>query len=157
MASLLRYTAILATVSLLLFLMACTVRVTATPVPTETPAPIKHSTSVPPTRIPLPDPGLSNSEIVAAITQYPEIIDAAINERGNQVSLVLIVHPLTNESRGKELGDNFVRMFKSFSDDEAPGSSIGTGKYDYLIGVYYPNKKKVAQGTKSRVAQRISW
>ena len=73
------------------------------------------------------------------------------------MSLVLIVHPITNESHAKQLGDSFVRMFKSLSDDDSPGSSIGRGKYDYLIGVYYPNEKRVAQGAKSRTSSRISW
>ena len=157
MTSFLRLTTILATATLLLLLVACTVRVTATPSPAETPAPIKRVISVPPTRIALPDPGLSNSEIVATMKQNPGVLDAAISERGNQISLVLIVHPITNEGGARQLGDSFVRMFKSLSDDDSPGSSIGRGKYDYLIGVYYPNEKRVAQGAKSRTSSRISW
>ena len=157
MTSFLRWTTILATATLILLLMACTVRVTATPSPTETPTPIKRVISVPTTRIPLPDPGLSNAEIVEAIKQYPGVLDAAISKRGNQVSLVLVVHSATNESNARQLGDNYVRMFKSLSDDDSPGSSIGRGKYDYLIGVYYSNEKKVAQGAKSRASDRISW
>ena len=163
MTSFLRWTTILATVTLLLLLVACTVRVTATPSPTampsptKTPVPIKRVISVPPTRIALPDPGVSNATIIATMKQNPGVLDAAISQQGERVSLVLIVHPLTNESGARQLGDNFVRMFKSLSDDEAPGRSIGTGKYDYLIGVYYPNENKVAQGAKSRVAQGVSW
>ena len=157
MTSFLRYTAILATATLLLLLVACTVRVTATPGPTKTPVPIKRVISVPPTRIALPDPGVSNATIIATMKQNPGVLDAAISQQGERVSLVLIVDPLTNESGARQLGDNFVRMFKSLSDDEPPGRSIGRGKYDYLIGVYYPNEKKVAQGAKSRASDRISW
>ena len=157
MTSFLRYTAILATVALLLLLVACTVRVTATPGPTKTPAPIKRVISVPPTRIALPDPGVSNATIIATMKQNPGVLDAAISQQGERVSLVLIVHPITNESRARQLGDNFVRLYKSLSDDEPPGRSIGRGKYDYLIGVYYPNEKRVAQGAKSRSSGRISW
>ena len=127
------------------------------PDPTPTRIPIKRTTYIPPTRIALPDPGLSNSEIVATMKQNPGVLDAAISERGNQISLVLIVHPITNEVGARQLGDSFVRMFKSLSDDDSPGSSIGKGKYDYLIGVYYPNEKRVAQGAKSRTSSRISW
>ena len=152
-----RWAAILATATLLLFLMACTVRVTATPSPTETPAPIKRVISIPPTRIALPDPGVSNATIIATMKQNPGVLDAAISQQGERVSLVLIVHPITNESRARQLGDNFVRLCKSLSDDEPPGRSIGRGKYDYLIGVYYPNEKKVALGAKSSVSDRISW
>ena len=55
------------------------------------------------------------------------------------------------------MGENFVRLCKTFIEDDSPGRTIGRGKYDYLIGVYYPNEKRVAQGAKSRVANRISW
>ena len=105
----------------------------------------------------LPDPGLSNSAIAETMKQNPGVLDAAVSKQGNQVSLVLIVVPLTNEGRAKQLGENFVRLFKSLSDDESPGRSIDRGKYDYLIGVYYPNEKKVVQGAKSRASDRISW
>ena len=119
--------------------------------------PIKRSPSVLPTRIALPDPGVSNATIIASVKQYPGVLDAAISQQGDQMSLVLVVHSATNESNARLLGDNFVRLCKSLSDDEPPGISIGRGKYDYLIGVYYPNEKKVAQGAKSRIADRITW
>ena len=127
------------------------------PEPAPTRIPIKRSPSVLPTRIALPDPGVSKATIIASVKQYPGVLDAAISQRGDQMSLVLIVHSATNESSARLLGDNFVRLYKSLSDDEPPGSSIGRGKYDYLIGVYYPNEKKVAQGAKSRASDRISW
>ena len=101
--------------------------------------------------------GLSNAEIVDQIKIYPEVRDAAITREGNQVSLVLIVGAATSIARAQELGENFVRMYKTFSDDTAPGSSIGTGKYDYVIGVYTPSEKTIVIGAKSRVASRISW
>ena len=153
-----RYISTLA-LGFLILVIACTYPTTAAPTPTPTrpPAPTSRVLSAPLTRLPLPAPGLSNSKIVAAMKQTPGVLDAAISEQGNQVSLVLIVGPLTSESRGKELGDNFVRLFKSLSDDESPGQSIGRGKYDYLIGVYYPNKDKLVQGAKSRASDRISW
>ena len=142
---------------LVLLSTACTTTVTATPEPTRTPIPIKRFSSVPSTRIPIVDPGLSNSEIVATVKQNPGVLDAAASKDGNQVSLVLIVRPLTNKSTAMQQGDNFVRLYKSLSDDESPGQSIGRGKYDYLIGIYYPNKDKLAQGAKSRASDRISW
>ena len=101
--------------------------------------------------------GFSNAEIVDQIKIYPEVRDAAITREGNQVSLVLVVGSATSITRAKELGENFVRMYKTFSDDDAPGSSIGTGKYDYVIGVYTPSEKPIVKGAKSRVASRISW
>ena len=94
---------------------------------------------------------------VASIRSYPEVKDAAISQDGNAISLVIVVGSATNPQRAQELGDNFVRMVKSQSQDTPPSKEIGTGIYDYLVGVYYPNEKQVAQGAKSRGAKRISW
>ena len=63
----------------------------------------------------------------------------------------------TSVDYARQLGDHFVRMLKSFSDDDPPGKTIGSGKYDYLIGVYYPNEKAITQGAKARFADRITW
>ena len=88
---------------------------------------------------------------------YDEVVDAATSKSGNSVSLVLIVRPSTSTTRAKQLGENFVRMYKSLSDDDPPGRSIGRGKYDYIIGVYYPNERPVARGAKARSSTQISW
>ena len=88
---------------------------------------------------------------------YPEVLDAAIVQEGDQFSLALIVHPSTSTQRAMELGENFMRIVKNLSPDTSPGRDIGRGTYDYVIGVYYPNEKKVAQGAKSRVSSKISW
>ncbi len=63
----------------------------------------------------------------------------------------------TNEDYARQLGDNFVRMVKAFSDDDPPGQTIGTGKYDYLISIYTSAEERVALGAKSRISDRISW
>ena len=83
--------------------------------------------------------------------------EAAIRQEGNEFSLVLIVNAAINEDHARQLGDNFVRMVKTFSDDDPPGQTIGTGKYDYLIGIYTATEEQVALGAKSRISDRISW
>ncbi len=95
--------------------------------------------------------------VVSSIKAYPEVRDAAITQKEDQLSLVLIVRSATNTQRAKELGENFVRLTKSLGPDKSPGKEIGKGTYDYVIGVYYPNEKQVALGAKSRGAERISW
>ena len=83
--------------------------------------------------------------------------DAAMTQEGNRISLVLIVDYAIDPDYARQLGDNFVRLAKTFTDDDSPGKAIGRGKYDYLIGIYYPNEKRIALGAKSRAADRISW
>ena len=40
--------------------------------------------------------------------------------------------------------DNSSPIAPQAGTDEPQGAEIGQGIYDYLIGVYYPNEKKVA-------------
>ena len=84
-------------------------------------------------------------------------MDAAISQDGRDLSLVLVVAYATNERYAKQLGENFVRMLKSLSQDDPPGQSIGTGIYNYLVGVYLPNGDRVALGAKARTSDRITW
>ena len=51
------------------------------------------------------------------------------------MDLVIIANAAINEEHAKELADSFVRMGKTFSEDESPGKEIGTGIYNYLVGV----------------------
>ena len=94
---------------------------------------------------------------MASVKAYPEVRDAAVSQKGDQLSLVLIVGFATNTQRAKTLGENFVRLTKSLGPDRSPGKEIGKGIFDYVIGVYYPDESQVVLGAKSRAAERISW
>ncbi len=95
--------------------------------------------------------------VISSIEGYPRVREAAISQDGNQLSLVIIVDYATDPNYAQELGDNFVRLAKSFLKDGVPGKQIGRGRYDYLIGVYHPNEQEVALGAKASSADRISW
>ena len=114
-----------------------------------------------PTPRPTATPTVSIADIrnvvISTIEGYPGVRDAAIDQDGKQLSLVIIVDYMTDPDYAKQMGDNFVRLAKSFLKDGAPGKQIGMGKYDYLIGVYYPDERKVALGAKASSADRISW
>ena len=124
---------------------------TQIPIPTAMPAP-----TAPPT---LPPPTVKDIEefLIPNIKSQPDVMDAAVAQDGDDISLVLIIGFATNESRAKELGENFVRITKSLMNDGAPGREIGKGKYNYLIGVYYPNEKTVALGAKAKTAGQLKW
>lgn len=105
-------------------------------------------------------PDITEFDKTIAINQikaYPEILDAAIGQDGNELSLVLIVEYGTSEELAKQLGDNFVRMVKTFGPEPAPGKIIGEGMFNYLVGVYYPNEELVAMGAKVSFATHITW
>ena len=122
------------------------VKVTLTPTPTTKPL----------VTIPIGQARAKNLAI-QSIKQQPLVLDAAISQDGNTFSLVLVVNRATNQTGARQLGDNFVRMLKTFSDDDNPGREIGQGKYDYLIGVYYSDRTQVALGAKAAGATRIRW
>lgn len=95
---------------------------------------------------------------IGVITGYDEVLDAAISQDGRDLSLVVIVGCATSEEVAKNLGDNFVRLVKTFGPELAPtGTEIGKGDFDYLVGVYCGNERKLAQGAKVRNAGNITW
>ena len=91
------------------------------------------------------------------ILEYARVRDASIQKEGRLISLVLIVDYATSEDYAKQLADNFVRMFKSLSDDDPPAKEIGRGIYDYLVGVYFPNESVLVLGGKVRASPHITW
>ena len=97
------------------------------------------------------------SMAINTIKGYPEVKDAAITQEKQKLSLVLVVTYATTEARGKKLGDNFVRLVKTFGPEKSPGKEIGKGEYDYLIGIYYANEKQLALGAKVSFSPRITW
>ena len=95
--------------------------------------------------------------VLSGIEGYPAVVDAAVSQEGTDINLVLIVSSSTSESEAKRLGENAVRMTKSLSQDVSPGKTLGKGIYSYLVSVYYPDERLVAQGAKVTFADRISW
>ena len=99
----------------------------------------------------------AKSMAIDGIKGYSGVRDAAINQDGKKLSLVIIVGYATSEDYSKEMGDNFVRMVKSFSQEPSPGKEIGKGDYDYLVGVYYPDETLVVMGAKASSSDHITW
>ena len=129
------------------------VRPTFTPTEVTTPTPTA-------TRRPS-RPTISNAKAqdlaIQSIKQEVLVLDAAIGQEGNRFSLALVVNQATNQFGARQLGERFVRMFKTFSDDTNPGTQIGTGKYDYIITVVYPDQSRIAVGAKASSSTGIRW
>ena len=95
--------------------------------------------------------------VISQIEGDPVVRDAAITQRGDDVSLVLVVGYATSEAKAKSLGDSFVRLTKSLIPDTPPGRMIGRGIYNYLVGIYYLNEERLAMGGKVAFSDRMSW
>ena len=96
--------------------------------------------------------------VLETIGASPGVLDAAISQDGEYISLVLVVGAATSEQYAKQLGENFVRQFKTMSQDDPPGNQVGTGIFNYAVKVVgSPGQKVIAQGAKVSFVDRISW
>lgn len=95
---------------------------------------------------------------MSSMMGYSGVVDASITQDGREISMVLIDRYATDIAYAGQLADSFVRMTKTLLQDGAPpGKDIGTGEYDYVIGVYYPDQDQIGLGAKSRGSSRITW
>ena len=94
---------------------------------------------------------------IETIKGYQGVIDAAISQNGKEVNLAIIVSDRTSEAYAKQLGENFLRLVKTYSKDSPPKKEIGKGIFHYLVGIYTPSKKLIVMGAKDGNATRISW
>jgi len=108
----------------------------------------------------IPPPELTQQQktfAIQTIMDYPEVRDADIIQEGKVLSLAIIVGYATSEERARQLGDNFVRLVKTFGPDSSPGKIIGQGTYDYLIAVATPDQRIIVQGAKVNSSDHITW
>ena len=72
--------------------------------------------------------------------------------------LYVIVNYAANEDYAKKIGDGFLRQIKGAAPGEiGPGKEVGKGVFEYLVGVFYPNEKRIVIGAKAPGAIRIYW
>lgn len=131
------------------------------------PGPTRASTGRQPTNTPSragsSQPGSSTLQAEAkqlaimTIEQEVEVIEAAIGQSGKDLSLALVVMPGTDRPRAQNLGDNFVRLVKTFGPEDPPSKEIGRGTFHYLITVATPDEKIIAQGAKVSFSPRLTW
>lgn len=86
-----------------------------------------------------------------------EVDEASISQDGKRLSLGLVVRPETTQDKALELGDNFLRLVKTFGPEAMPGKEIGSGTFDYMITVAYADGTTIAQGAKKSNATQITW
>ncbi len=136
-------------------------------VPTPTPVAPPPAPTTPPAPPPAVSPlALSPEQQAAAVAEIKKqdgVLDAAINPgqgtRG-RLDLIITVRDGTNETRARELGENFVRLVKDIGPDvDPPPDEIGAGHrgYNYLVRVNLPDGQAVALGDKRWDLTFIQW
>jgi hypothetical protein len=109
-----------------------------------------------PTRLPTDISESQESKVLRDITDYNEVVDATFVQEGISITLDLVVGEAIPLARAKELGIQYVRLFKIRSPDTQPGGLIGAGKFDYTITVSYPDEE-IARGIKPRLQSTVIW
>ncbi len=91
-----------------------------------------------------------------------EFLNATILQNGREVSLTLSIDCAESEEKAKTtarfLGEELLRMIKQFGPDSDPDrSGIGTGDFDYLVGVSCADGTTIANGVKPQDSAAIVW
>ena len=113
-------------------------------------------------------PNISQEAIQMAIdqiVQFEYVKDAAVTIKDKTISLAVVTSPLVSKNYAKDVGENFVRLFGTFTavadnDLEAPTNDSYGGIYEYydlLICVGTGADNIIVSGAKVTGAKRISW
>ena len=99
---------------------------------------------------------------IKAAGRNRELIDAAITQDRREVSLVLNIKCDPSEEKATKtarfLGEELLRMIKKIGPDSDPtNSEIGTGEFDYLVGVTCADGTSIAKGVKTSDSAGIVW
>ena len=127
---------------------------TPTPPPTIS-SPEPTSTPVPRLKETLTD--RQKQQAIGTMMRKRLVNEASISQDGQRLSLGLVVRVETTQDNAQELGDNFVRLIKTFGPEPLPGREIGSGIFDYEITVAYADGTRIAQGAKDSTGLKITW
>ncbi len=97
------------------------------------------------------------SLVIISIKGYDRILDASIYQKGKVVMIILIADYGTSKQYARRMGDNLIRMLKSFSVDSSPNNRIGPGIYEYHVKVTMPSQKILAEGVKLDIGHNLKW
>lgn len=105
------------------------------------------------------------SHAVSIITAYDHVRDAAVNVKGETVSLAVVANTAITQQYAKQLGDNFVRALgagAATGNKTLAGPSKDTygglyKHYSVLIAVVGAGQNVIAEGAMNKGLGRITW
>ena len=96
--------------------------------------------------------------VIKSFMTNPAVSEMSITQDGNDMALVMVVDCSTSLNSAKSMGDRFVRLLKRFGPDLDPSTTeIGTGDYNYQVGVSCENGTSIAKGSKTTDSATIAW
>ncbi len=132
----------------------------ALPPPTPTSPPTIGSPQPTPTRAPRLKETLTDrqkQQAIGTMMRKRLVNEASISQDGQRLSPGLVVRVEVTKDNAQKLGDDFVRLVKTFGPEALPGREIGSGIFDYEITVTYADGTRIAQGAKDSTGIRIAW
>ena len=95
------------------------------------------------------------AQAVQAMKDEPGVIDAAIHQEGEDLSLAIMAEFDTPEVRAKLLAKKFINMVMLYGPEDQLNWEEGI--FDYLVTVIYPDEQVIVQGAKVSFADHITW
>ena len=83
--------------------------------------------------------------------------DAAIGFKDDSINLAFGVPFGTTKEQAKQIGENFVRLTMSLSNDSNPDANLVKGEFSYMVGAYTPDQKWLVMGHKRATLPKITW
>jgi len=108
-----------------------------------------------PTAPPLQLTEQQKAEAAQVIMDESGVIDAAIIQEGENLSLAIVVEFDTPEIRAKFLAEKFINMVMKYGPENQ--FEWEKGIYDYLVTIVNPNEQIIVQGYKANHRDYITW
>lgn len=83
--------------------------------------------------------------------------DAVIKIKEDSINLAFSVPFGTTKEEAKQIGENFVRLTMTLSNDENPNASLVKGRFSYMVGAMTPDQKWLVMGQKTSSFSKVIW
>ena len=101
-------------------------------------------------------PEWSKAAVLQHMNESSRIYDTGIAQKDCTLTLAIVGYT-TNREIARKKGEYMLRLAKTFGPGPDPLKQIGTGIYDYVIGVFRTDGLVIEVGIKAKDAERITW
>lgn len=82
-----------------------------------------------------------------------------IDKTDDEITLVVAMNAAVNQRTARQVGEKFVRMYITFSDEETgdPGKKIGKTRFDYYVAIIDSQRNILHSAAKIAPALDLNW
>jgi hypothetical protein len=105
---------------------------------------------------------LKNRTILRTVAKHRELTEATVEQNAGEISIQLRIECAASEEKAKNtaryLAEELLRSIKRSGPDKDPTlSEVGTGDFDYTVGVACTDGNSMAKGLKVSGSAEIVW